>query len=117
MISPEDLSLYKLTDNVDDSGGRDPAILPRLSQHAVREEQARAAAHAAADARIARRDQRQFRDILTGGNFEVSGALPEERGEPALVALPRLVFRFNRRNLGRLRQLIDCFNRGYVEAK
>jgi hypothetical protein len=44
----------------------------------------------------------------------VSDALPEEHGEPSLVALPRLVFRFNRRNLGRLRQLIDCVNRGRV---
>jgi hypothetical protein len=29
-----------------------------------------------------------------------------------LIALPRLVFRFNRRNLGRLRQLIDRINDG-----
>ena len=29
--------------------------------------------------------------------------------------MPRLVFRFNRRSLGRLRQLIDAINRGAVE--
>ena len=40
MISPDDLSLYKLTDNVDEAVRRDPAVLPRLPQHAVREEQA-----------------------------------------------------------------------------
>jgi hypothetical protein len=28
-----------------------------------------------------------------------------------LASLPRLVFRFNRRSLGRLRQLIDVLNR------
>ena len=50
MISPEDLSLYKLTDKVDEAVGRDPAILPRLSEHAVREEQARAAAEGAGSA-------------------------------------------------------------------
>ena len=43
--------------------------------------------------------------------FEISQPLPEERDEPDLVDLPRLVFRFDRRSLGRLRQLIDHINR------
>jgi hypothetical protein len=33
-----------------------------------------------------------------------------ERDEPALANLPRLVFRFNRRDHGRLRILIDLLN-------
>jgi len=36
--------------------------------------------------------------------------LPEERDELDLLKLPRLMFRFNRRSLGRLRQLIDYLN-------
>ncbi len=48
MISPEDLRLYKLTDQRRRGRRGDSAILPRLPQHAVREEQARAAAHATA---------------------------------------------------------------------
>ncbi len=40
-----------------------------------------------------------------------SAALPEERDEPELKQLPRLVFAFDRRSLGRLRQLIDMINR------
>ena len=42
-------------------------------------------------------------------------AFKEEHDEPSLIALPRLAFHFNRRNLGRLRQLIDCINRGRVD--
>jgi hypothetical protein len=57
----------------------------------------------------------RFSDILVDGQFEQTEALREERAEPQLIALPRLVFHFNRRNLGRLRQLIDCLNRGAIE--
>jgi hypothetical protein len=56
-----------------------------------------------------------FQDILLGGRFTVSEALPEEREETDLAALPRLVFRFDRRSFGRLRQLIDCLNHGSVD--
>jgi len=36
--------------------------------------------------------------------------LADEAGEPELAELPRLKLHFNRRNLGRLRQLIDAIN-------
>jgi hypothetical protein len=54
-----------------------------------------------------------FSDILARGKFKLSGTLPEEE-EPEIAHLTRLTFEFNRRNLGRLRELIDCLNRGYV---
>ena len=114
MISPEDLSLYKMTDNVDVAVNEilqffrvyhsmryvKNRLVIRLTQRPTSE--------------LIERLNSEFRDILTEGKFEVGDALPEEREEPSLVALPRLVFRFNRRKLGRLRQLIDCVNRGYV---
>ncbi len=53
---------------------------------------------------------REFRDILLEDEIRLSEALPEEN-EPELAELPRLVMRFNRRGLGRLRQLIDRLNR------
>jgi uncharacterized protein (TIGR00730 family) len=51
-----------------------------------------------------------FADILADGTFEQSDALPEERGEPDIAHLPRLVFMPHRRNFGRLRQVIDSVN-------
>jgi hypothetical protein len=57
----------------------------------------------------------KFADILSGGDFALGGALPEERDEVDLANFPRLIFRFNRRSLGRLRQLIDAINRGSVD--
>ena len=45
------------------------------------------------------------------GTFEQMGALPEEANETHLADLTRLKFHFDRRNLGRLRMLIDLINR------
>jgi hypothetical protein len=53
----------------------------------------------------------EFQDIVNGGTFEQSGALPQEANEPAVADLPRLKFRFDRHNHGRLRQLIDFVNK------
>jgi hypothetical protein len=58
----------------------------------------------------------EFDDILTSGRIEASPALPEEHDDPSIEHLPRLVLRFNRRNLGRLRQLIDAVNAPDDEA-
>lgn len=54
--------------------------------------------------------QRNFADIIEQGEFRLDEALPAERGETHLADLPRLVFTFNRRDHGRLRQLIDAIN-------
>ena len=54
-----------------------------------------------------------YRDILIpGGDIRQSGALEEEMNEAELVDLPRLVVDFNRRDFGRLRQLVDAINDG-----
>ena len=54
----------------------------------------------------------EFVDIIKGGRFEQSEALPAEANETHLAGLPRLKFRFDRHKLGRLRQLIDRINAG-----
>ncbi len=54
---------------------------------------------------------KNFRDIITGGVFQRSSALPEEGNQPDLEHLPRIVFNFNRINNGRLRQLINFINK------
>jgi uncharacterized protein (TIGR00730 family) len=116
MISPQDLALYKITDDCD------RAVEEVLSffrvYHSMRYVKNKLVLRlqqrpAEAFLESIRHD---FADILAGGTFEIRAALPEERGEPTLAALPRLVFEFNRRDLGRLRQLIDRLNQGDVEG-
>ncbi len=55
----------------------------------------------------------EFDDVLVGPPPECRGPLPEEKGE--VPELPRLVLGYDRRRVGRLRQMIDRLN-GFVSA-
>jgi uncharacterized protein (TIGR00730 family) len=110
MISPDDLALYKITDSVEEAAaevagfyrvyhsmryvGRD--LVFRLQQPLPEP--------------IVQRFNTEFADILVAGRFEQTAALPAEANDPHLAALPRLRFRFDRKNLGRLRMLVDAIN-------
>jgi uncharacterized protein (TIGR00730 family) len=48
--------------------------------------------------------------LIPGGDMRPCGPLDEELDEPDLVDLPRLVMDFNKRDFGRLRQLVDAIN-------
>jgi len=111
MIDPEDLSLYRMTDSVDEAVDEilgffrvyhsmryvHEHLVLRLSQPLSQE--------------LLERINSEFAELCSHGRFELSGPLPEEEDEPELADLPRLVFPFVRRNYGRLRQLIDLLNR------
>lgn len=63
------------------------------------------------DSGALRRLEAAFADILEpGGKILATSALPEEVDEPELAELPRLLLAFNRKDYGRLRQLIDAIN-------
>jgi uncharacterized protein (TIGR00730 family) len=110
LISPADMSLFKVTDSVDEAVAEvlrfyrvyhsmryvHGDLVLRL-QHRLSEE-------------MMQRLNDEFSDILVAGRFEQTEALPEESNETHIATLPRLRFRFDRRNLGRLRQLIDAIN-------
>lgn len=114
LISPEDLSLFKLTDRVDEAVAEIQQFYRVYhSMRYVRNKLVLRLQTAPSEALLAEIHE-HFGDIAHDGKFAVGGPLPEEQDDPALEKLPRLVFRFNRRNLGRLRQLIDCLNCGGV---
>jgi len=117
MISPDDLSLYKLTTRVEDAVQEILGFF-RVYQ-GMRYVRNQLVLRLSERPRPELLDQLNtcFADILTSGQIVTDGPLPEERDEPELAELPRLVFHFNRRDFGRLRQLINALNRGFVAAE
>jgi len=111
MISPEDLSLFKVTESAEEAVKEITGFFCTYhSMRYVRERLVFRLQHAPTAAQMDEINTK-FADILTSGEFELLlEPLPEERDEIDLLKLPRLMFRFNRRSLGRLRQLIDYLN-------
>ena len=111
-ISPEDLSLYRLTDRLDDAVEEILGFYRVYhSMRYVRTNLVFRLQQPLSEKLLDEINDR-FRDILIEGRFAGGEPLPEERDESDLAALPRLIFHFNRRSFGRLRQLIDCINTG-----
>ena len=112
MIGEEDLSLYRLADRVEDAV--DEILRFYRVYHSMRYVRSSLVIRLRqppGEASLAEINER-FADILVEGRFTAGGPLAEERDESDLLELPRLIFRFNRRDYGRLRQLIDCINSG-----
>jgi uncharacterized protein (TIGR00730 family) len=111
LISPEDMSLFLLTD--DAAKAVDEVVGFFRNYHSMRYVRNRLVfrlQQRPTDEQLATIND-QFSEILSEGKFELaSEPLEEERDETELANLARLVFRFNRRNFGRLRQLIDHLN-------
>jgi len=51
-----------------------------------------------------------FADIITGEKIHVNAPTKEEQDDKDCVEMPRIAFGFDRRQYGRLRQLIDTLN-------
>jgi len=117
LISPEDVHLYRLTDCVDEAV--DEILQFYRVYHSMRYVRNKLVLRmtTAPSDELLQDINAEFDDILLEGRFRVDKALSEERDEPELAHLPRLVFRFNRRSLGRLRQLIDAINHGNVQVQ
>jgi uncharacterized protein (TIGR00730 family) len=111
LIAEQDLSLFKVTESVDE------AVAEVLNfyrvYHSMRyvKDELVLRLNRRLSEPLLERIRTAFADILKGGTFVQSGALPAESGDAHVADLPRLRFRFDRHNLGRLRQLIDTINR------
>ncbi|KAA5543922.1 LOG family protein [Roseiconus nitratireducens] len=110
MISPEDVALYKITNDVDEAVQEILSFYRRYhSMRYVRDQLVFRLTERLTDEKLDE-IQSSYADILVDGRFRQTNALDDESGEPDLAGLPRLVFHFNRRALGRLRCLINTIN-------
>jgi hypothetical protein len=109
-ISPTDLRLFKVIDDAQEAIREVTHFYNNY--HSVRTvfDELVIRLHRRPGERQVQRIGELFGDICTGGGYRASDPLPAEADEPALGHLHRLVFRFNRREHGRLRVLIDYLN-------
>ncbi|MGK7946361.1 MAG: LOG family protein [Microcystaceae cyanobacterium] len=109
LISPEDLNLYTVTDNLMEacqvirnfycvyhsSRYVDHQFVMRLNYELL-------------DEQVEQLNE-EFSDILVSGKFQKSQVLPQEKNDDT-KDLPRLVFHFNQKSFGRLYKLINQIN-------
>jgi hypothetical protein len=108
LISEDDLALFKVTDSVTEAVAEITGFYRNYhSSRYVREWLVIRVREAPAAAALAALND-EFADVVAEGVIEVRGALPEEGGEAD--PFPRVLLRFDRKQMGRLRQLIDRLN-------
>jgi hypothetical protein len=111
-IGDSDFSLFRRVDSIEAAVGEINRFYSRY--HSMRYVDGRLVLRltSALDSSHIKKLKERFADILMPGMAIVSsGPLPAEQEEPELAHLPRLVIDFNRKDFGRLRNLIDEINR------
>jgi uncharacterized protein (TIGR00730 family) len=111
LISKEDLSLFKVCDDVEEACKEITQFYSNYhSCRYVKDAMVLRVKYPVTE-NLLRTLNARFSDIcLNGGQYRAAGPLPEEENEPELKDLHRIVFPFNRTNFGRLRSLIDVVN-------
>jgi hypothetical protein len=112
-ISEEDRSLFLITDNVDEACDEIHRFyrLYHSSRYVERGERLAIRLKQSLSGEMMENLNREFQDIIVSGSIEQREAFPEEENEPQISDLPRLSLLFNRRNFGRLRELVNEINR------
>lgn len=110
LISADDLNLYQITDSVDEA----VKIITRFyrnfhSSRFVRDQLIIRLKHAPSATAIEAMND-DYADIITGESMHVTPPTDEEKEDDDNLKLPRIAFGFNRRDYGRLRQLVDVLN-------
>jgi hypothetical protein len=110
MISPDDLNLYQLADNASHA----VRIITRFyrnyhSSRFVKDLLVMRLKNVPSPSAIESLND-DFGDIILGEKFKIIESTPEEREDNDHIEFPRIAFGFDRRQYGRLRQLIDVIN-------
>jgi uncharacterized protein (TIGR00730 family) len=107
LISPEDLNLYKVTDDPDEAAEHVQQFYRNYhSQRMVKDALVLRLKRALTEPQVAQLNA-AFSNLVAEGAIEQGGPFEVETDH---LALPRLYFQFTRRDYGRLRQMIDQIN-------
>jgi uncharacterized protein (TIGR00730 family) len=110
LISPDDLNLYQITDDTDQA----VKFITRFyrnfdSTRFVKDLFVIRLKHPPSDSALEAMNE-DFADIMVGTRIQRIDPTPEEVADNDRLELHRIAFGFNRRDYGRLRQLIDVLN-------
>jgi len=110
LISPEDLSLFRVTDNIE--GAVEEIIRFYCVYNSMRYVRGKLVLrlHREPDNAFVERLNDEFNGMLESGRIEKVDAHPYEADDEHLADLSRLGFVFDRKQIGRLRQMVDLIN-------
>ena len=110
LISPDDFSLFSITEDVDDAIAKILHFYRNFHSYRWVGQDLVIRLQRQLSPRAIQALGNSFSDLFEGAPLRASRALKQERNEPELSNMPRLVAGSHRRNFGRLRQLIDAIN-------
>jgi uncharacterized protein (TIGR00730 family) len=110
LISPEDINLYQITDNADAAANIITGFYKNFhSTRFVKDLLVIRLKRTPPPSALATMTK-DFANIIVDGKIEAIEPMPDEVEDDDNLGLPRVAFQFNRRDYGRLRQLIDVLN-------
>jgi uncharacterized protein (TIGR00730 family) len=114
LVSQDDFQMFKIVNNVDEAVAEILQFYKIYnSVRWVGEQLVIRLTQSLTTAAVAELNQR-FANLVRKGQIVQTTALPQEKNEPEIWDLPRLVLKPHRRDFGRFRQLIDAINQAEV---
>lgn len=110
MISPADLSLFYVTNSVEEAVNEVLNFYSIYNSMRFVRDHLVIRLHEEPSAELIDRLNEEFADILSSGKIEKAAMHKLEADDEHLRNLPRLSLQFDRRSIGRLREMIDLLN-------
>ena len=110
LISPSDLSLFKVTDNVEEAVEEVLGFYSVYNSMRFIRDRLILRLHVEPTAALMDRLNEEFADVVASGRIEKAEVHRVEADDAHLASLPRIGFVFNRKAVGRLREMIDVIN-------
>lgn len=110
MISPSDMSLFKVTDNVEEAVDEVLDFYSVYNSMRFIRDKLVLRLHCPPSDSLMERLNDEFQDVVASGKIERAETHKLEADDEHLTHLPRISFAFNRRAVGRLREMVDVLN-------
>jgi uncharacterized protein (TIGR00730 family) len=110
LVSPDDFRLFRVTDDLEEAIGEILQFYKNFHSYRwVGHEMVIRLQRSISD-RALEELNREYADLLERGPLQAGQPLRQEKDEPELARLPRLICGPHRRNFGRMRELINSIN-------